>query len=146
MNDSEQHSRPEVTVFLPCHSLEDLSEWMENDEASAILNAWTVAWHPFVICESEGLPSWASVDLPWTREGKIVGIIPEGLSERFVTEPLHHSVKDKYFYTKLIPNHFSQNYMKHAVSICRTVLQLAVRIKHYLTGRFLLLKIFVPSG
>ena len=85
MNDSEQHSRPEVTVFLPCHSLEDLSEWMENDEASAILNAWTVAWHPFVICESEGLPSWASVDLPWTREGKIVGIIPEGLSERFVT-------------------------------------------------------------
>ena len=70
MNDSEQHSRPEVTVFLPCHSLEDLSEWMENDEASAILNAWTVAWHPFVICESEGLPSWASVDLPWTREGK----------------------------------------------------------------------------
>ena len=54
MNDSEQHSRPEVTVFLPCHSLEDLSEWMENDEASAILNAWTVAWHPFVICESEG--------------------------------------------------------------------------------------------
>ena len=85
MNDSEQHSRPEVAVFLPCHSLEDLSEWIENDDASAILNAWTVAWHPFVVCVSEGLPSWASVDLPWTREGKIVGIVPEGLSERFTT-------------------------------------------------------------
>ena len=85
MNDSEQHSRPEVAVFLPCHSLEDLSEWIENDDASAILNAWTVAWHPFVICVSNGLPSWASVDLPWTREGKIVGIVPEGLSERFTT-------------------------------------------------------------
>ena len=85
MNDSEQNSRPEVAVFLPCHSLEDLSEWIENDEASAILNAWTVAWHPSVICASEGLPSWASVDLPWTRDGKIVGIVPEGLAERFST-------------------------------------------------------------
>ena len=85
MNDSEQNSRPEVAVFLPCHSLEDLSEWIENDEASAILNAWTVAWHPAVICASDGLPGWASVDVPWTREGKIVGIIPEGLAERFST-------------------------------------------------------------
>lgn len=85
MNDSEQYSRPEVAVFLPCHSLEDLSEWIENDDASAILNAWTVAWHPFVICVSDGLPGWASVDLPWTREGEIVGIVPEGLSERFTT-------------------------------------------------------------
>ena len=38
MNNSEQYSRPEVAVFLPCHSLEDLSEWIENDDASAILN------------------------------------------------------------------------------------------------------------
>ena len=74
-----------MAVFLPCHSLEDLSEWIENDDASAILSAWTVAWHPSIICESNGLPSWASVDVPWTREGKIVGIVPEGLSERFAT-------------------------------------------------------------
>ena len=85
MNNSEQYSQLEVAVFLPCHSLEDLSEWIENDDASAILNAWTVAWHPSIICEANGLPGWASVDLPWTREGKIVGIVPDGLSERFTT-------------------------------------------------------------
>lgn len=85
MNNSEQYSQLEVAVFLPCHSLEDLSEWIENDDASAILSAWTVAWHPSIICESNGLPGWASVDVPWTREGKIVGIVPEGLSERFAT-------------------------------------------------------------
>ena len=77
MNNSEQYSQLEVAVFLPCHSLEDLSEWIENDDASAILSAWTVAWHPSIICESNGLPGWASVDVPWTREGKIVGIVPE---------------------------------------------------------------------
>ena len=32
MNNSEQYSRLEVAVFLPCHSLEDLSEWIEDDD------------------------------------------------------------------------------------------------------------------
>ena len=85
MNKSEKISQPKIKVFLPCHSLEDLSEWLENDEASAILNAWTIAWHPGVLCESDGMPSWASVDLPWTDEEEVVGIVPEGLLERFTT-------------------------------------------------------------
>ncbi|MBT6919139.1 MAG: hypothetical protein HN985_05390 [Planctomycetaceae bacterium] len=83
MNTSEKISRPKITVFLPCHSLEDLSDWLENDDASAILNAWTIAWHPYVLCESDGMPSWASVDLPWTDEEEVIGIVPEGLLERF---------------------------------------------------------------
>ncbi|MBT4158953.1 MAG: hypothetical protein HOD99_08940, partial [Planctomycetaceae bacterium] len=83
MNTSEKISRPKITVFLPCHSLEDLSDWLENDDASAILNAWTIAWHPYVLCESDGTPSWASVDLPWTDEEEVIGIVPEGLLERF---------------------------------------------------------------
>ena len=85
MNKSEKISRPKIMVFLPCHSIEDLSDWLEDDDASAILNAWTIAWHPHVLCESAGLPHWASVDLPWTDEEEVVGIIPEGLFERFTT-------------------------------------------------------------
>ena len=85
MNKSEKISRPKITVFLPCHSIEDLSDWLEDDDASAILNAWTIAWHPLLLCESAGLPNWASVDLPWTDEEEVVGIIPEGLLERFTT-------------------------------------------------------------
>ena len=85
MNTSEKSSRPKIMVFLPCHSLEDLSDWLENDDASAILNAWTIAWHPYVLCESAGIPRWASVDLPWIDEEEVVGIVPEGLLERFTT-------------------------------------------------------------
>ena len=85
MNTSEKSSRPRIMVFLPCHSLEDLSDWLENDDASAILNAWTIAWHPYVLCESAGIPRWASVDLPWIDEEEVVGIVPEGLLERFTT-------------------------------------------------------------
>ena len=29
------------------------------------------------------MPSWASVDLPWTDEEEVIGIVPEGLLERF---------------------------------------------------------------
>jgi len=115
MNDSEQNSRPEVAVFLPCHSLEDLSEWIENDEASAILNAWTVAWHPSVICESEGLPSWASVDVPWTREGKIVGIVPEGLAERFSAGASPPSVAGQRF----LHQEASESLLPELIDACR---------------------------
>ena len=114
MNDSEQNSRPEVAVFLPCHSLEDLSEWIENDEASAILNAWTVAWHPSVICASEGLPSWASVDLPWTRDGKIVGIVPEGLAERFSTGASPPCVAGQRF----LHQHTSESFLSELLNVC----------------------------
>ena len=114
MNDSEQNSRPEVAVFLPCHSLEDLSEWIENDEASAILNAWTVAWHPSVICASDGLPSWASVDVPWTREGKIVGIIPEGLAERFSTGASPQFVAGQ----KFLHQDASESFLSELLDVC----------------------------
>ena len=114
MNNSEQNSRPEVAVFLPCHSLEDLSEWIENDEASAILNAWTVAWHPAVICASDGLPSWASVDVPWTREGKIVGIIPEGLAERFSTGASPQFVAGQRF----LQQDGSESFLSELLDVC----------------------------
>ena len=106
MNKSEKISQPKIKVFLPCHSLEDLSEWLENDEASAILNAWTIAWHPGVLCESDGMPSWASVDLPWTDEEEVVGIVPEGLLERFTTGASPPSDITTNFLTRMITKHF----------------------------------------
>jgi len=75
--------KPQVTVFLPCHALDDLPDWLDEHEADAVLSAWTVAWHPAVLCGAAGLPDWASLDLPWTRDGRIVGLVPPGMSERF---------------------------------------------------------------
>ncbi|NBP87701.1 MAG: hypothetical protein EBU59_04170, partial [Planctomycetia bacterium] len=52
-------------------------------EAAAVLEAWTAAWHPAVLAAAAGPPDWASVELPWRREGDIVGVVPAGFAEAF---------------------------------------------------------------
>ena len=75
--------RPSIVVFLPGHSLEDLPEDLPEHEAAAVLEAWTAAWHPAVLAAAAGPPDWASVELPWRREGDIIGIVPAGFAEAF---------------------------------------------------------------
>ena len=82
MDETTTRVKPQVIVFLPCHALDDLPDWLEEHEADAVLAAWTAAWHPAVLAAA-GLPDWASLDLPWTRAGRIVGLVPPGMSERF---------------------------------------------------------------
>jgi len=83
MDETTTPVRPQITVFLPCHALDDLPDWLEEYEADAVLAAWTAAWHPAVLAAAAGLPDWASLDLPWTREGSVVGLVPPGMAERF---------------------------------------------------------------
>ncbi len=83
MDETTTPVRPQITVFLPCHALDDLPDWLEEHEADAVLAAWTAAWHPAVLGAAAGLPDWASLDLPWTREGSVVGLVPPGMAERF---------------------------------------------------------------
>ena len=83
MDETMPPVEPQVTVFLPCHALDDLPDWLDEHEAFAVLSAWTAAWHPAVLFGAAGPPDWASLDLPWTREGRIVGLVPPGMLERF---------------------------------------------------------------
>jgi hypothetical protein len=83
MDETMPPVKPQVTVFLPCHALDDLPDWLDEHEADAVLSAWTVAWHPAALFGAAGLPDWASLDLPWTRDGRVVGLVPPGMSERF---------------------------------------------------------------
>ncbi len=83
MDETMPPVKPQVTVFLPCHALDDLPDWLDEHEADAVLSAWTVAWHPAALVGAAGLPDWASLDLPWTRDGRVVGLVPPGMSERF---------------------------------------------------------------
>jgi hypothetical protein len=82
MDESAAPRRPGIVVFLPGHSLDDFPEDIPEDEAAAVLEAWTAAWHPAVLAAA-GLPDWASVELPWRREGEIIGIVPAGFAELF---------------------------------------------------------------
>jgi hypothetical protein len=79
--------RPErITVFLPCHSLDDFPTWLDESDADALLAAWTAAWHPALIAEVGSAPWWASVDLPPVADGRILGIVPAPWDDRFATQ------------------------------------------------------------
>jgi len=82
---SRQGSSQTVTVFLPCHTLDDFPTWLEEVEADALLTAWTAAWHPAVIAASGSRPGWASVDLP-PPSGDAVGIVPGFCDDRFAAQ------------------------------------------------------------
>jgi hypothetical protein len=83
MDEPESSLPPRLFVFLPCHSLDDLPPDLAEHEAAAILEAWTVGWHPAVLARIATPPTWASLDLPWRYEGHCVGIVPAGMAERF---------------------------------------------------------------
>lgn len=84
MTESASTRGSDVVVFLPGHSLDDLPEDLLEDQAAAVLEAWTAPWHPAVL-NTAGLASWASIDLPWRREGDIVGLVPAGFAESFAS-------------------------------------------------------------
>ena len=54
----------ELTVFLPCHSLEDFPTYLEGTEAEGLLAAWTALWHPAFIHSARKIPGWCRADEP----------------------------------------------------------------------------------
>ena len=72
-----------IVVFLPCHTLDDFSTWLEEDEADDVLSAWTAAWDARLISAVGRVPEWASVDLRPPDEEPILGLVPAALDARF---------------------------------------------------------------
>lgn len=66
----------ELTVLLPCHSLEDFPVYHEGDAADELLAAWCGLWHPALIADVRAVPTWHRIDVP-----------PEVLSGRLITVP-----------------------------------------------------------
>lgn len=79
-----------ITVFLPCHSLDDFPTWLEEAEADELLAAWTAAWHPSLIAAAGSVPEWASVDAPPADPDSMLGVVPPRYDDRFAgwMEPL----------------------------------------------------------
>jgi alpha-mannosidase len=74
-----------IAVSLPCHSLHDFPTWLEEEEADALLSAWTAAWHPWLIAAVSTAPRWASVDLP-PADTPTLGIVPVPWDDRFALQ------------------------------------------------------------
>jgi len=75
-----------ITVYLPCHSLDDFPTWLDEAEAEALLTAWTAAWHPWLIASVGAAPWWSSVDLPPVSDAAVLGVVPTPWDERFATQ------------------------------------------------------------
>jgi alpha-mannosidase len=66
----------ELTVLLPCHSLEDFPVYHEGAAADELLAAWCALWHPALVAGAGAVPTWHRIDIP-----------PEDLSGRLITVP-----------------------------------------------------------
>ncbi|HBB75435.1 MAG TPA: hypothetical protein DC048_13425 [Planctomycetaceae bacterium] len=72
-----------LTVFLPCHTLDDFPTWLEEVEADDLLAAWTAAWEPCLLATVGDVPAWASIDMPPHDDAGTLGIVPAMFADRF---------------------------------------------------------------
>ena len=70
-----------LTVVLPCHSLEDLSLDRSSVEAEQVLSAWSAFYHPALIVRFRGPPGWRGVlNAPSPPTGHMV-VVPRCCEE-----------------------------------------------------------------
>jgi hypothetical protein len=86
MEPSPSPAAPRITVFLPCHTLDDFPAWLDEAEADDVLAAWTSGWHPALVAASGRPPRWSSVDLPPPDDGPLLGIVPAAFDARFAAQ------------------------------------------------------------
>ena len=80
----------QLTILLPCHSLEDFPTHHEGDAAQGLLAHWTALWHPALLAAAGSLPNWYRGDSPPSdiAEHLVVvpsvtlGELPTGFSQR----------------------------------------------------------------
>jgi alpha-mannosidase len=70
----------ELTVLLPCHSLEDFPLYYEGTQADELLAAWCSLWHPALLASAAAVPTWHRIDVPpETFSGRLMTITPSCL-------------------------------------------------------------------
>jgi len=67
----------EISVLLPCHSLEDFPLYYTGASAHALLSAWSALWHPELIASAGRLPTWHRADIPPEAASGRLLVIPE---------------------------------------------------------------------
>lgn len=75
----------QLTVLLPCHSLEDFPVYHEGEAADELLSAWCAPWHPALIAAAGALPTWQRVDIPPENLAETLAFIPPFCLDRLPT-------------------------------------------------------------
>ena len=66
----------DVVILIPGHSLEDFPTDLGDKPAEGILNAFAIAWHPWLLAQTRALPGWHRADSP-----------PEPVADRLIIVP-----------------------------------------------------------
>ncbi len=66
----------DVVILIPSHSLEDFPTDLGEKPAEGLLNAFAVAWHPWLLAQTRSLPGWNRADCP-----------PEPIANRLIIVP-----------------------------------------------------------
>jgi len=75
----------QLSVLLPCYTLEDLELRRQADEAEQLLSAWTALWHPVLIQRTGCIPGWLSAEQPMAEPGAHLIALP-GCCEALLPE------------------------------------------------------------
>ncbi len=67
----------DLTILLPCHSLEDFPLHHEGEDAAGLLAAWTALWHPALVAAAGKMPGWARADDPPSDLAGRLLIVPQ---------------------------------------------------------------------
>jgi len=72
----------ELTVLVPCHSLEDFPTELQEWPAESLLNAFSVLWHPLLLASSGAFPRWERGDEANDATAGRLIIVPTATAEQ----------------------------------------------------------------
>lgn len=75
MTDSAEFQ--DIRILIPGYSIEDLPTDLDETEASSLLNAFAVAWHPWLLKQSAALPDVYQAEATELPTGQHLILIPE---------------------------------------------------------------------
>lgn len=76
----------DVVILIPCHSLEDFPSDLGEKPAEGILNAFTVAWHPWLLAQTRSLPGWHRADSPPEPSAGRLILVPTACEDRLESD------------------------------------------------------------
>lgn len=76
----------QLTVFLPCASLENFSIRRSTSEAEEIFAGWAAAFHPTFLTTFDLLPTWNSADYPPNLKNPGIAYLPPSAEHAIPTQ------------------------------------------------------------
>lgn len=76
----------DVVILIPGHSLEDFPTDLGEKPAEGLLNAFAVAWHPWLLAQTRSLPGWHRADSPPEPVSGRLIIVPTACDDRLESD------------------------------------------------------------